>query len=67
MEAYLAMLVDIRTRVNTATHAGQTREQIVAAKPAAAYAMPADAFISADNFVGTVYDSLKAAPGDHSH
>ena len=33
MEAYLAMLMDIRTRVNTAIQAGQTREQIVAAKP----------------------------------
>jgi glyoxylase-like metal-dependent hydrolase (beta-lactamase superfamily II) len=66
MEAYLAMLVDIRTRVNDAMQAGRTREQIVASKPAAAYAMPADAFINADNFVGTVYDSLKAGPG-HSH
>lgn len=66
MESYLAMLVDIRDKVNVALHAGQTREQAIAAKPAAAYTMPADAFIDADNFVGTVYDSLKAAPG-HSH
>ena len=61
MEAYLAMLVDIRTRVDAAIQAGQTREQAIAAKPAAPYAMPADAFIKADTFVGTVYDSLKAA------
>ena len=32
----------------------------VAAKPAAAYTVPVDAFISADNFVGRVYDSLNA-------
>src|SRR5687768_1121810 len=43
MEAYLAMLVDIRTRVSEAIAAGRSREQIVAAKPAAAYSMPADA------------------------
>jgi cyclase len=66
MEAYLAMLVDIRTKVDAAIKAGQTREQAIAAKPAAAYAMPADAFIGADTFVGTVYDSLKSPPG-HSH
>lgn len=66
MEAYLAMLVDIRTKVDAAIKAGQTREQAIATKPAAAYAMPADAFINADSFVGTVYDSLKAPPG-HSH
>jgi cyclase len=67
MESYLAMLVDIRGKVSAAVQAGRSREQIIAAKPAAAYAMPSDAFISADSFVGTVYDSLKAAPGGHSH
>ncbi len=66
MEAYLAMLVDIRTKVHAGMEAGKTRDQIIADKPAAAYTMPEGAFISADNFVGTVYDSLKAAPG-HSH
>ncbi len=66
MEAYLAMLVDIRTKVNAAIQAGQTREQAITAKLAAAYVMPEGAFIGADSFVGTVYDSLKAAPG-HSH
>lgn len=66
MEAYLAMLVDIRTKVNAAIQAGQTREQAIAARPAAAYTMPANAFIAADSFVGTVYDSLKSPP-EHSH
>ena len=61
MQAYLAMLVDIRTKVNAALRAGRTREQAIAAKPAAAYTMPADAFIGADSLVGTVYDSLKAS------
>ncbi len=60
MQAYLSMLVDIRTKVNAALRAGKTREQVIAAKPAAAYTVPADAFISADSHVGTIYDSLKA-------
>ena len=67
MEAYLAMLVDIRTKVHAALQAGQSREQSIAAKPAAAYSMPDNAFIKADDFVGTVYDSLKAPPSGHSH
>ena len=60
MQAYLEMLVDIRTKVNAALRAGKTREQAIAAKPAAAYTVPADAFISADSLVGRIYDSLKA-------
>lgn len=67
MEAYLAMLVDIWNKVAEGVHAGRTREQIIAAKPAAACTMPDDAFIKADVFVGTICDSLKAAPGAHSH
>lgn len=66
MAAYLAMLADIRARVHAGMEAGKTREQVIADKPAAAYSMPEGAFIGADSFVGTVYDSLKAAPG-HSH
>lgn len=61
MQAYLAMLVDVRTRVQAALRGGRTRDQVIAAKPAGAYKMPDDAFISADSFVGTIYDSLKAA------
>ena len=67
MEAYLAMLVDIRTKVNAALQTGQSREQAIAARPASAFAMPDNAFIKADDFVGTVYDSLKAPPSGHSH
>jgi cyclase len=67
MEAYLAMLVDIRNKVAEGLKAGRTREQIMAAKPAAAYAMPDNAFIKADDFVGTVYDSVKSPPAGHSH
>jgi glyoxylase-like metal-dependent hydrolase (beta-lactamase superfamily II) len=66
MEAYLTMLVDIRTKVDAALRAGMSREQAIAAKPAAAYAMPDGAFIGADSFVGTVYDSLKSPPS-HKH
>lgn len=60
MQAYLAMLVDIRAKVNAALRAGKSREQAIAAKPAAAYTVPANAFINADSFIGTIYDSLKA-------
>ena len=60
LEAYLAMLVDIRAKVQAGINGKRSRAQIVASKPAAAYALPADGFIKADDFVGTVYDSLTA-------
>lgn len=63
LEAYLAMLVDVRAKVQAGIKAKRSRAQIVAAKPAAAYAVPANAFIGPDNFVGTVYDSLTARRG----
>jgi glyoxylase-like metal-dependent hydrolase (beta-lactamase superfamily II) len=60
LQAYLAMLVDVRAKVQAGINAKRTRAQIVASKPAAAYNLPADGFIRADDFVGTVYDSLAA-------
>jgi glyoxylase-like metal-dependent hydrolase (beta-lactamase superfamily II) len=61
LQAYLAMLVDVRAKVQAGIRAKQSRAQIIAAKPAAAYKLPADGFIKADDFVGTVYDSLTAS------
>lgn len=61
LQAYVTMLTDVRAGVQAGLSGGRTRDQVIAAKPAAAYKMPDDAFISADAFVGTVYDSLKAA------
>jgi glyoxylase-like metal-dependent hydrolase (beta-lactamase superfamily II) len=63
LQAYLAMLVDIRAKVQAGIKARRTRAQIVASKPAAAYKLPADGFIKADDFVGTVHDSLAARRG----
>jgi glyoxylase-like metal-dependent hydrolase (beta-lactamase superfamily II) len=63
LQAYLAMLVDVRAKVQAGITAKRTRAQIVASKPAAAYNLPADGFIGADDFVGTVYDSLAARRG----
>jgi cyclase len=60
LQAYLAMLVDVRARVQAGMNARRSRAQIVATKPAAAYKLPAGGFIGADDFVGTVYDSLAA-------
>jgi glyoxylase-like metal-dependent hydrolase (beta-lactamase superfamily II) len=61
LAAYHAMLVDVRGKVAAAIAAGRTREQVVASKPAAAYlARTQEGFIKADDFVGTVFDSLTA-------
>lgn len=61
LSAYLAMLEDVRAQVAAGLQAGRTREQIVASKPAAAYlATTQEGFIKADDFVATVYESLKA-------
>lgn len=57
LQAYHDMLADVRGRVAAARQAGQTRAQAIAAKPAAAYRIEGG-FISADDFVGTVFDSL---------
>jgi glyoxylase-like metal-dependent hydrolase (beta-lactamase superfamily II) len=58
--AYRAMLADVVARVETMIAAGKSREEAVAAAPAAAYeAERGGGFVSADAFVGAVYDSLK--------
>jgi cyclase len=66
--AYRDMLVDIRTKVAAGIAAGQTLAQIQAAKPAERYGMP-DGFIKPDQFVETVYNSLRnpPRPAAHSH
>ncbi len=67
LERYRAMLADIAGKIEKLLAAGKTREEIVAAKPAAAYAEGrTDGFISADEFVGAVYDSLTQPPHDHA-
>ncbi len=60
LEAYLAMLVDVRTKVAAAKAAGRSLADIKAANPAAPYAI-ADAFIGPDDFVEAVFESLPAA------
>lgn len=59
-QAYRDMLAVIRDKVRADLTAGRTREQAIAAKPAAGFAVK-EGFIKADDFVGTVYDSLAAA------
>ena len=59
LAAYLAMLEDVRGKVQAGIAAGRTRAELVAAKPAAHYEVK-DGFISADEFTGTIYDSLAA-------
>lgn len=60
--AYLAMLEDVRAKVAAGVQAGRSKAQIVAGKPAAAYlATTQEGFIKADDFVGAVYESLRAA------
>jgi glyoxylase-like metal-dependent hydrolase (beta-lactamase superfamily II) len=62
LQAYHDMLVDVRAKVAAGIAAGRTRAQIVAGKPAAVYlGRTQEGFIKADEFVGTVFDSLRAA------
>ncbi|HEU4559061.1 MAG TPA: hypothetical protein VFS20_14470 [Longimicrobium sp.] len=61
LKDYLEMLVAVRDRVDPMVRAGRTVEEVVATRPAA----PFDARwgrgpVSADAFVGMVYQSLKA-------
>ncbi len=60
LEAYLAMLVDVRSKVASAKAAGRTLAQVKAASPAKAYEIP-NGFIMADSFAETVYQSIGAA------
>ena len=68
LQAYRAMLQDVRDRVAAGIAAGRSLDQIKAAAPAARYG-PADGFIKPDQFVETVYKSLTrpSAPAPHQH
>jgi cyclase len=71
LAVYRAMLIDIRTRVAAGIKAGRTMEQIRAEQPAARYGMPSG-FVKPDQFVETVYRSLRNPPPreaaqDHRH
>lgn len=61
LEAYLAMLVDVRGKVAAAIAAGKTLQAIKADNPAKPYEIP-KGFISADAFVETIFTSLSAKP-----
>ena len=61
LEAYLAMLVEVRDAVAAAKASGRTLAQVKAANPAKRYEVP-KGFIMADGFVEAVYNSLAATP-----
>lgn len=61
LEAYLAMLVDVRGKVVAAKASGQSLAQVQALGIAAPYAIP-EAFINPDAFVQSVFESLPARP-----
>jgi cyclase len=56
LQAYRAMLVDVRDRVKTQIAAGQSLAEVRDSHPAAAYRLDGDA----DRFVEAIYDSLTA-------
>jgi glyoxylase-like metal-dependent hydrolase (beta-lactamase superfamily II) len=62
LKLYQRMLDESIRTVKEALAKGQTREQILAAGLPAEWQGWAWEFISADRWLGTVYDSLKAAP-----
>ena len=68
LEAYRAMLADIRAKVAAAIAANRTLDQIKASAPTARYGMP-NGFIKPDQFVEFVYNSLRQPPkkDEHSH
>jgi cyclase len=61
MAAYRDMLVDIRDKVAKGIRKKRSLAEIEASAPAAAYGM-ADGFIKPDQFIETVYESLKNHP-----
>lgn len=65
LEAYLAMLVDVRAKVAAQLGLGRSKAAVIAARPAAAYAGKVDpnGFIKADDFVGGIYDELRGRRG----
>ncbi len=58
LQAYVAMLKDVRGKIAVAKGSGKTLAQVKAANPARPYEIK-DAFISADAFAEAVYNSLK--------
>jgi glyoxylase-like metal-dependent hydrolase (beta-lactamase superfamily II) len=64
LQAYHDMLVDVRGKVAAGIRAGRSRAQVIASKLTAVYAstIASDGFIKPDNFVGGIYDDLKAVP-----
>jgi glyoxylase-like metal-dependent hydrolase (beta-lactamase superfamily II) len=62
LKLYQRMLDETIRQVKDAMAKGQTREQILAAGVPAEWQGWAWQFISAERWLGTVYDSLKAAP-----
>jgi len=60
LDAYLAMLIDIRGKIASAKASGKSLDQIKAANPAKPYEV-ANGFISADAFAETVFQSLATA------
>jgi cyclase len=68
LQAYRAMLVDVRGKVQAGLRARRTLAQIQATKPAERYGMPSG-FIKPDQFVEAVYESLRnpPKPQPHSH
>lgn len=61
LAAYLAMLTDIRAKVAAGIAARRTRAQVIAADPTARYTQVArDGFIKPADFVGGIYDELRA-------
>lgn len=59
--AYRNMLVDIRGKVAAGLKAKRTLAQIQASKPAMRYGMP-NGFMKPDDFVKTIYESLRHPP-----
>jgi glyoxylase-like metal-dependent hydrolase (beta-lactamase superfamily II) len=66
LQAYRAMLADIRGQVAAGIRARRTLAQIQAAKPAARYGMPSG-FIGPDKFVEAVFNSLRSPPKPQTH
>jgi cyclase len=64
LAAYQAMLASVIASVEAGKAAGQTLAQIQAAKPAARWDRPGG-FISADDFIATIFKSLDTP--DHHH
>jgi glyoxylase-like metal-dependent hydrolase (beta-lactamase superfamily II) len=61
LAAYRAMLIDIRAKVAAGLKAKRSLAQIQATKPAARYGMPSG-FVKPEQFVETVYSSLRTPP-----